>query len=484
MIEARLPVLFDTYDPEDFYDELFIQKGQPRPAAVPLTERINSLPPGELQQRQQAAQNALFKSGVTFNVPGDSQGQERIFPLDITPRIVSAQEWSWLERGLKQRVFALNHFLADIYNDQKILQDQIMPREIVESADGFLKPCLGQQPPRGIWCHITGTDLVRDRDGQWYVLEDNLRIPSGVSYVLENRRVMKSTFPELFRTMAIQPVDHYSSHLLDILLYLVPDGIADPTVVVLTSGSDNSAYFEHSYLAQQMGVELVESQDLLVADGYLKMRTTKGLQRVNVVYRRVDDYLLDPLVFQRNGPEAIPGLMEVYRGGRVAIANAMGTGVADDKVIYAFVPEMIRYYLGEDPILPNVDTYLCWDPQQQDHVLANLDKLVVKPAGGYGGAGLLVGPASSAEERQEFAHRIQAHPRNYIAQPTLSLSRVPALVKDHFEGCHVDLRPYILYGQDIYVNPGGLTRVALKKGSLVVNSSQGGGSKDTWVLTN
>jgi len=474
---------FNTYDPEHFYDELFIEKGQPRPAVTPLTARIDSLPEGELQQRQLAAQNALFKSGVTFNVSSDTQGQERIFPLDITPRIVPAQEWTRLEQGLKQRVSALNHFLADIYNHQKILKDKIIPQAVVESADGFLKPCLGLQPPQAVWCHITGTDLVRDRDGQWYVLEDNLRIPSGVSYVLENRRVMKSIFPELFRTMAIQPVDHYASHLLDTLLYLVPDSVTDPTVVVLTSGSTNSAYFEHSFLAQQMGVELVESQDLVVADGYLKMRTTKGLQRVDVVYRRVDDYLLDPLVFQRDDPEAIPGLMEVYQEGRVAIANAMGTGIADDKVIYAYVPEMIRYYLGEDPILSNVETYMCWDRQQQNHVLANLDKLVVKSANGYGGTGMLVGPAATAAERQKFAELIQANPRNYIAQPTLSLSRVPALVDDHFEGCHVDLRPYILYGKDIYVSPGGLTRVALKKGSLVVNSSQGGGSKDTWVLT-
>ncbi len=472
---------FNTYDPENFYDELFVDKGQPRPGATPLTQRIDALPIGELGRRQEAAQNALLKLGVTFNVSGDSQGQERIFPLDITPRIVSAKEWTWLARGLEQRVCALNHFLADIYNEQKILQDTVISREVVESADGFLKPCLGLQPPQGVWCHITGTDLVRDRDGQWYVLEDNLRIPSGISYVLENRRVMKSTFPELFRTMAIQPVDHYSSHLLDTLLYLVPDSVPDPTVVVLTAGSSNSAYFEHSFLAQQMGVELVETQDLVVVDGYLKMRTTKGLQRVDVIYRRIDDYLLDPL-FQRGVP-GISGLMEVYQAGRVAIANALGTGVADDKVIYAYVPKMIRYYLGEDPILPNVDTYLCWDQQQQDHVLANLDKLVVKAANGYGGAGMLVGPASSAEERQTFAEQIRAHPRNYIAQPTLSLSRVPALVKDHFEGCHVDLRPYILYGEDIYVSPGGLTRVALKKGSLVVNSSQGGGSKDTWVLT-
>lgn len=474
---------FHTYDPGDFYDELFLAKGKPRPEAIPLIEKINSLCEGELKQRQQAAQIALFKLGVTFSVYGDSQGTERIFPFDIIPRIVSAGEWAWLERGLKQRIHALNLFIADIYDQQKILDDGAMPRELIYSAKGFLKPCVGLKPPAGIWCHITGTDLVRDRDGQWYVLEDNLRCPSGVSYVLENRRVMKSTFPQVFRTMEIQPVHEYPSHLLDTLLNLAPANLADPTVVVLTPGIYNSAYFEHSFLAQQMGVELVEGRDLVVADGYLQMRTTKGLKRVDVVYRRIDDDFIDPKVFRPDSHLGIPGIMEVYRAGRVAIANALGTGVADDKVIYAYVPEMIRYYLGEDPILPNVPTYLCWESKQQDHVLANLDKLVVKAANESGGYGMLVGPHATPEQRQEFAQRIQASPRNYIAQPTLCLSRVPTIVDDNFEGCHVDLRPYILYGKDICVNPGGLTRVALKKGSLVVNSSQGGGSKDTWVLT-
>lgn len=474
---------FETYDPGDFYDELFVAKGQPRPEAALLIERINSLSPEQLRQQQQAAQIALFKLGVTFNVYGDNQGAERIFPFDIIPRIVSAPEWTRLEQGLKQRIIALNLFLADIYHEQKILKDGIIPAELIYSAKGFLKPCMGLQPPGGIWCHITGTDLVRDRFGQWYVLEDNIRCPSGVSYVLENRRVMKSTFPQVFRTMEIQPVDDYASHLLDTLLNLAPADLSDPTVVVLTPGIYNSAYFEHSFLAQQMGVELVEGRDLVVADGYLKMRTTKGLQQVDVVYRRIDDDFIDPLVFRSDSLIGIPGLMEVYRAGRVAIANALGTGVADDKVIYAYVPRMIRYYLNEDQILPNVPTYLCWVQQQQEYVLANLDKLVVKAANESGGYGMLVGPHASEEQRQEFAQRIQSNPRNYIAQPTLCLSRAPTLVDDSFEGCHVDLRPYILYGKDIYVNPGGLTRVALKKGSLVVNSSQGGGSKDTWVLS-
>jgi uncharacterized circularly permuted ATP-grasp superfamily protein len=476
-------VRFDTYDPGDFYDELFLAKGKPRPEAIPLIEKINSLCEGELKQRQQAAQIALFKLGVTFSVYGDSQGTERIFPFDIIPRIVSAGEWAWLEGGLKQRIHALNLFIADIYDQQRILDDGAIPRELIYSAKGFLKPCVGLKPPAGIWCHITGTDLVRDKDGQWYVLEDNLRCPSGVSYVLENRRVMKSSFPQVFRTMEIEPVHEYPSHLLDTLLNLAPANLADPTVVVLTPGIYNSAYFEHSFLAQQMGVELVEGRDLVVADGYLQMRTTKGLKRVDVVYRRIDDDFIDPKVFRPDSHLGIPGIMEVYRAGRVAIANALGTGVADDKVIYAYVPEMIRYYLGEEPILPNVPTYMCWEPKQQEHVLANLDKLVVKAANESGGYGMLVGPHATPEQRQEFAQRIQANPRNYIAQPTLCLSRVPTIVDDNFEGCHVDLRPYILYGKDIGVNPGGLTRVALKKGSLVVNSSQGGGSKDTWVLT-
>lgn len=474
---------FETYDPGDFYDELFAAKGKPRPEADLLIERISSLSAEELQQRQQAAQIALFKLGVTFNVYSDGQGTERILPFDIIPRIVSAQEWMRLEQGLKQRTYALNLFLADIYGEQKILKDGVIATEVVYSATGFLKPCLGLQPPKGIWCHISGTDLVRDRDGQWYVLEDNLRCPSGVSYVLEDRRVMKSTFPQIFRAMEIQPVDDYPSHLLETLLNLAPPNLTDATVVVLTPGIFNSAYFEHSLLAQQMGVELVEGRDLVVADGYLQMRTTKGLQRVDVIYRRIDDEFIDPLVFRSDSFLGVPGLMEVYRAGRVALANAPGTGVADDKVIYAYVPEMIRYYLGENPILPNVPTYLCWEKQQQNYVLANLDKLVVKAANASGGYGMLVGPHASDTQRQEFAKLIQANPRNYIAQPTLCLSRVPTLVNGHFEGCHVDLRPYILYGQDVYVNPGGLTRVALKKGSLVVNSSQGGGSKDTWVLS-
>jgi uncharacterized circularly permuted ATP-grasp superfamily protein len=474
----------DHYNPESFYDELFLASGQPRPHAASLIEWMQQLPERVLQQHHETAQLALFNLGVTFRVYSDQQGVERIFPFDIIPRIIDASEWQWLETALKQRIRALNHFLNDIYGQQQIIQDGKIPIDIIESASGFLKPCMGIQPPAGVWCHITGTDLVRDKDGRWFVLEDNLRVPSGISYVLENRRVMKSTFPEIFQTMAIQPVDDYPSHLLETLLNLAPPQLPNPTVVVLTPGIYNSAYFEHSFLAQQMGVELVEGRDLLVEDGYLKMRTTKGLQRVDVVYRRLDDDFLDPQVFRADSFLGVPDLMEVYRQGKVALANAPGTGVADDKVIYAYVPEMIRYYLDEEPLLANVPTYLCWREQDRQYVLEHLSELVVKAANEAGGYGMLMGPSSTQAERSQFADKIRSNPRNYIAQPVLSLSRVPTLVDGAIEGRHVDLRPYILNrGDEIYVHPGGLTRVALRKGSLVVNSSQGGGSKDTWVLS-
>ncbi|MDJ1185350.1 circularly permuted type 2 ATP-grasp protein [Roseofilum casamattae] len=473
---------FDSYNSGDFYDELFEADGTPRATCKPLIDRLNTLSREHLQQRQQAAQIGLFKLGVTFNVYGAEEGTERILPFDLIPRIVPSQDWLTLEKGLKQRIEALNRFVADIYSEQKIIKDKTIPEELIRSATGFLPQCMGLKPPGGIWCHITGTDLVRDRQGQWFVLEDNLRCPSGVSYVLENRRIMKSTFPQVFSLMDIEPVDRYPGRLLETLLNLAPANLQDPRVVVLTPGIYNSAYFEHSFLAQQMGVELVEGRDLVVADGYLQMRTTKGLQRVDVVYRRIDDNFIDPKVFNPDSLLGVPGLMEVYQGGRVALANALGTGVADDKVIYSYVPQMIRYYLDEEPILANVPTYLCWEEKQQQHVLENLEDLVVKAADESGGYGMLIGPKSTAAEREEFAERIKENPRKYIAQPTLSLSRVPTLFDDGIEGCHVDLRPYILYSDDVYVMPGGLTRVAMKRGSLVVNSSQGGGSKDTWVL--
>jgi uncharacterized circularly permuted ATP-grasp superfamily protein len=477
-----MPMQLSSYQLGEFYDELFLADGSFRPAATTLLDRVASLSIEQLQHHQQMAQLALLKMGVTFNHYADNQSTEKILPFDIIPRILPIGEWQWLERGLKQRIEALNLFLADVYGDQKIINDGVVPAELILSAPGFLKPCMGLKPPRQIWCHITGTDLVRDKDGKWYVLEDNLRCPSGVSYVIENRRVMKSTFPQLFESTPILPVEDYPSHLLNTLMHLAPESLLSPTVVVLTPGIYNSAYFEHSFLAQQMGVQLVECRDLKIANGYVQMRTTKGFQKVDVIYRRIDDEFIDPQAFRADSLLGVPGLMEVYQAGRVAIANALGTGVADDKAVYAYMPQIIKYYLDEEQIIPNVPTYLCSQPSQQQYVLEHLAELVVKATGESGGYGMLIGPQSTALERSEFADRIRANSRNYIAQPTLCLSRVPTLFDDGLAGRHVDLRPYILHGQEIYVNPGGLTRVALKEGSLVVNSSQGGGTKDTWVV--
>ena len=475
---------FDGYNTDGFYDEMFAPDGSARSAVQMLVERIESFPEGELNRRQIAAEHALLRMGITFNVYADEQGAEKIFPFDLIPRIIDANEWKWIERGLKQRIHALNLFIDDVYHDQKILKDGIVPADVVLSSERYLQPCIGLDPPRGVWCHITGTDLVRDGDGQIYVLEDNLGCPSGVSYVVENRQLMKRTFPQLFGMSQIQPVEDYPSQLLNMLRYLVTDKVLSPEVALLTPGTYNSAYFEHSFLAQQMGVELVEGRDLVVMDGFVHARTTKGFERVDVIYRRINDDFLDPTVFQPESMLGVPGLMEVYKAGRVALVNAPGTCVADDKVVCSFVPQIIKYYLGEDIIVPNVPTFMCWEDTDRKYVLEHLDELVVKEANQSGGYGMLIGPHSTQAEREEFARRIKDNPRNYIAQPTLSLSRVPVLIDDHFEGRHVDLRPFILYGEDIYVLPGGLTRVALKKGSLVVNSSQGGGSKDTWVLSN
>ena len=473
---------FSTYDTGDFFDELVDESGKPRPGGELLVEKLESLDFEELVRRQAGAERSLFRLGITFAVYGDTKGKEKIFPFDIIPRIVPAHEWEWLERGLKQRIQALNLFIDDIYHEQKILKDGIIPREIVLAAASYRKICQGMNPPRGIWCHITGTDLIRGGDGQIHVLEDNLRCPSGVSYVLQNRLVMKRSFPQIFAESHVKPVVDYPSQLLKTLEYLAPDGLPNPTVVVLSPGSFNSAYYEHSFLAQQMGVELVQGSDLVVHDGFVNMRTTAGLKRVDVIYRRIDDDFLDPKAFRPDSLLGVPGLFAVYQAGRVALANAPGTGIADDKVIYAYVDKIVKYYLDEDMIIPNVPTYLCWDGKQREYVLQNLDKLVVKAANESGGYGMLIGPHSTKAEQETFAGLIKAHPRNYIAQPTLSLSRVPTIVGETVEGRHVDLRPYILYGRDIFVLPGGLTRVALKKGSLVVNSSQGGGSKDTWVI--
>ena len=475
-------MFFDGYDTGGFYDEMLLPGGEPRSDARLLVETIESLPKSELLLHQQSAEKLFLQMGITFNVYGANGGTERIFPFDLIPRIVPAHEWAWMERGLRQRITALNHFIGDIYGKQRILADAVIPRDLIESAKSFRPECIGMTPPRGIWCHVTGTDLVRDRDGQVYVLEDNLRVPSGVSYVLENREVMKNTFPRIFDGQTIRPVDEYPHKLLEMLESIAPDGATEPRVVLLTPGIYNSAYFEHSFLAQQMGIQLVEGRDLVVSGGQVLMRTTKGFERVDVIYRRIDDDFLDPLAFRPDSLLGVPGVMEAYRAGRVALANAPGNGVADDKVVYAYVPDMIRYYLAEEPVIPNVPTYLCWRDSDRQHVLANLDKLVVKAANEAGGYGMLVGPHSTGAQREEFARLIQSNPRNYIAQPTLGLSRVPTFIDGRPEGRHVDLRPYILYGKEIYVLPGGLTRVALKKGSLVVNSSQGGGSKDTWVM--
>jgi uncharacterized circularly permuted ATP-grasp superfamily protein len=477
-------VRFDSYQTEGFYDEMFDAEGVPRPEARLLIETINSLEDGQLLQSQRAAERLLLQMGITFNVYGDSAGPERIFPFDLIPRIVRADEWEWIERGLKQRIHALNEFISDIYHGKKILKDKVIPEEVIRSAAFYRPQCEGIDPPLGVWCHITGTDLVRHGDGQIYVLEDNLRVPSGVSYVLENRDLMKRTFPSVFEGLPVRPVGEYPGKLLEMLEAIAPEACSgSPAVVLLTPGMYNAAYFEHSYLARQMGIQLVEGRDLTVQDKTVYMQTTRGLRRVDVIYRRIDDDFLDPEAFRPDSLLGVPGLLEAYRAGSVALANAPGNGVADDKVVYAYVPEIIRYYEREEPILPNVPTYLCWKATDRKCVLENLDKLVVKAANEAGGYGMLVGPHSTALQREQFAAKIEAHPRNYIAQPTLALSRVPTLIQDQMEGRHVDLRPYILYGKDIHVMAGGLTRVALRKGSLVVNSSQGGGSKDTWVLS-
>lgn len=473
---------FHGYDAGGFYDELFNQDGSARPGAEILIKKIQELPAGDLRTRQQAAEVAMMGLGITFAVYGDERGAEKIIPFDIIPRIVEAHDWQIIESGLKQRITALNLFLSDIYNEKKILRDKIIPEDVIYSSSCYLKQCEGLRPPNDVWCHITGTDLVRDADGQFFVLEDNLRCPSGVSYMLENRELLKRTFSSVFSQSRVRPVNDYPARLRETLAQLAPAHIESPTTVVLTPGRYNSAYFEHAFLAQQMGAELVEGGDLVVHDGFVMMRTTKGFTRVDVIYRRIDDEFIDPEAFRADSMLGVPGLMEVYRAGRVALANAPGTGVADDKVVYAYVPDMIKYYLDQEPILPNVPTYLCWREEDRKYVLEHLEELVVKAANESGGYGMLIGPDSTQEERDTFAEKINETPRGYIAQPVVSLSRAPVIVEDHFEGRHIDLRPYVLYGEEISVIPGGLTRVALRRGSLVVNSSQGGGSKDTWVI--
>jgi uncharacterized circularly permuted ATP-grasp superfamily protein len=467
------------------YDEMFTAHDVARPHYQALQRTLLRLDPEELRRSQQAADLTFLQEGITFTVYGSKEGTERIFPNDLIPRIIPAHEWAQIERGLTQRLTALNLFLRDIYHEGRILTEGVVPRELIYSCKHFRREMRGINVPRDIYVNICGTDLVRLPDGSFAVLEDNLRVPSGVSYMLANRKVLKRVFPSMFQDYGVWPVDHYPQALLATLRSLAPENSPypqDPTTVLLTPGVSNSAYFEHTFLAQQMGVELVEGRDLLVHDNVVYMRTTAGPRRVDVIYRRVDDDFLDPLCFRRDSILGVPGLFNAYRAGNVSLANAIGTGVADDKAVYAYVPEIIRFYLNEDPILQNVPTFLMSNEKQRDHVLGNLEQMVVKAVGESGGYGMLIGPHSSQQQRDDFRARILAEPRNYIAQPTLALSCAPCLIDGEVESRHIDLRPYILMGEKVTLVPGGLTRVALRKGSLVVNSSQGGGSKDTWVL--
>ena len=473
--------MFQHYVLDHAWDEMRQPDGQARIQYQELLRRISHVNPHELANRQRVADDTFLAQGVTFTVYGHEDGTEKIFPFDLVPRIITDAEWRTVERGLTQRVTALNMFLHDIYHDEHILNDGIVPRDLVYSCRQYRREMRGVRVPRDVYINVTGSDLVRLPDGSFAVLEDNLRVPRGVSYMLVNRQMSKRVFPQLFEQYNVRPIEHYGQALLATLRALAPH-TNEPTIVLLTPGSYNSAYFEHTYLARQMGIHLVEGRDLMTHNNCIWMRTTNGLQRVDVIYRRIDDDFIDPLIFRPDTILGVPGLMHAYRAGNVAIANAIGTGIADDKALYAYVPAMIRYYSGQDPILNNVETYLLHDAKQRQHVLDNLASLVVKAVGESGGYGMLIGPHSTAAERMEFAARITADPRGYIAQPTLQLSRAPCIIDGHLEARHVDLRPYILYGEQVTIVPGGLTRVALKRGSLVVNSSQGGGSTDTWVL--
>ncbi len=475
--------MFTDYKPHRGYDEYFSATDEPRSALRPLLSSLGQLGLEELNRNHVAAGMLLKRLGATFRLNGSgNRGVERILPFDPLPRLIGTSEWQTLERGLVQRLEAIDLFLADIYGDQLILRDGIVPREDLETSQGWRPQMQGFQPPLNKWCHVSGLDLIRDGKGTWRVLEDNLRCPSGVAYFLENRRVMKRMFPSLFSGRTVQPIDDYPSHLLQSLRELAP-WTERPTVVLLTPGVFNSAYFEHSYLAQQMGIQLVEGRDLVCQDDRVWMRSTGGLEPVDVIYRRIDDDFLDPAVFRSDSMLGVRGLMQAYSAGRVAIANAPGTGVADDKLIYAYVPEMIQYYLGEEPIIENVPTYLCSRDKDRAYVLEHLNQLVVKAVAEAGGYGMMIGPHADQDEINDFAQRIQDNPRNYIAQPTLELSTVPSLSEGELFPCHVDLRPYVLRGKGAWVSPGGLTRVALRRGSLVVNSSQGGGCKDTWIVS-
>ena len=473
---------FSDYKTDGFYDEMFSAPGVPRPHYVKLMERFQAMGPEDFERKRSLAASTFLNQGITFTVYSDNQGTERIFPFDLIPRIIPKHEWEHVERGLIQRITALNLFLHDIYHDQRIIKEKVIPEEVVRTAAHFRPEFMGFDVPKNIYIHICGSDLIRDNDGNYLVLEDNGRCPSGVSYVLENRQVMKRVFPQLFGRYRVRPVESYSQELLNLLRYVAPDGNPDPTVVLLTPGIYNSAYYEHSFLARSMGVEIVVGQDLVVKDDFVYMKTTQGLKRVDVVYRRLDDDFLDPLVFRKDSMLGVPGLVNAYRKGNVNLANAIGTGVADDKVTYYFVPKMIKFYLGEEPILPNVPTYLSMFEEDRKYMLDHIPELVIKSANESGGYGMLIGPHATKEDHEKFRQAIRENPRNYVGQPVVNLSRAPAYCEGAIEGRHIDLRPYILYGEKITIIPGGLTRVALKKGSLVVNSSQGGGSKETWVL--
>jgi uncharacterized circularly permuted ATP-grasp superfamily protein len=474
--------MFEKYEVNGLFDEMFTSVGVPRAHYGPVAQRLKDLGSTAFARRVRMADVTFRNQGITFTVYNDNRGVEKIFPFDLVPRIVPADEWDIIERGLIQRITALNLFCQDIYHEQRILREKIIPPELIYGAKMFRREMFHLTVSRNIYIHICGTDLIRDKHGKYFVLEDNGRTPSGVSYVLENRSVMKRVFPTLFSTYRVRAIEDYPYNLLQALKYISPNRADDPSIVVLTPGVYNSAYFEHSFLARQMGVELVEGRDLIVENSFVYTRTTGGLKRVDVIYRRLDDDFLDPLCFRHDSTLGVAGLMNAYRSGNLALVNAPGTGVADDKAIYPFVPDMIKFYLGQEAILPNVPTYICAKTEDRKYVLENLDKLVVKSTNESGGYGMLMGHQASQAERDEFASKIIDDPRNFIAQPVVELSQHPSLVEDRFEGRRVDLRPYILYGEKVIVMPGGLTRVALRKGSLVVNSSQGGGSKDTWVL--
>lgn len=474
--------MFNHYQTEEFFDEMFEAPGKPRPHYKRLLERFQRLGEEDFERKRTAVDFSFMRQGITFTVYNDNQGTERIFPFDLIPRIIPQTEWQYLVRGLEQRITALNLFLKDIYSEQRILKEGVIPAPYILGAKHFRREFMGSRVPRDIYIHICGTDLIRGNNGEYLVLEDNARCPSGVSYMLENRQALKRAFPNFFSRMGVLPVKDYSSELLKVLRHIAPEGKDKPTVAILTPGVYNSAYFEHCFLARQMGVEIVEGRDLVVRDAKVYMRTTKGLHQVDVIYRRIDDDFLDPSVFRPDSLLGVPGIVNAYKAGNLSLANSIGTGIADDKVIYYFVPRMIKFYLDQDPILKNVDTYLASEEADMTYIMENLEKLVVKAANEAGGYGMLIGPSASKEEIAKFRDMIKDDPRNFIAQPTISLSRHPTWTGDSFEGRHIDFRPYILYGEKISIVPGGLTRVALRKGSLVVNSSQGGGSKDTWVL--